>query len=296
MAGPAEGRPLDDPVTVVLHAQLRRLVGAIERSDPAVRTGRRHAIHDMRVALRRLRSTLATNRRFLDPAVVTQLTPELRWVGSSLAEARDAQVQAARLPDLLADHPDFGSGRDVVSRELDRRYETAHASAVGALSSDRFHQLLVALEALRASPTWTAAAHQSVGDALALQPAHEFARLSPLVRSARQSSDPAVRGERLHDVRKAAKRARYAAKPLVPYFGVPVKEIVRRAKWIQLVLGEHQDTVAARALLEQLRGSLRAGGLGVDVVDALQASESRRAETLEVQFFERWLALSRAIP
>ena len=57
---------------------------------------------------------------------------------------------------------------------------------------------------------------------------------------------------RLHEVRKAAKRARYAAEAAEPVLGPRARRMARRAEALQELLGEHQDSVTARSLLRQL--------------------------------------------
>ena len=54
-------------------------------------------VHQARVASRRLRSDLRTFRATLDPEWVEPLREELRWLGTILGEARDADVLLARL-------------------------------------------------------------------------------------------------------------------------------------------------------------------------------------------------------
>ena len=62
----------------------------MRRLDPAVRLDADDAVHKMRVAVRRLRSTLATYRRLLDRDVTEPLRDELKWLGGVLGAVRDA--------------------------------------------------------------------------------------------------------------------------------------------------------------------------------------------------------------
>ena len=109
----------------------------------------------------------------------------------------------------------------------------------------------------------------------------------PLVDAARSSTVEAVRADLLHDVRKAAKRARYAAEPLVALGSASAQLTVQNAKRIQTVLGEHQDTVAARVLLSELLDD----GLGNESTEVLviaHAQEVANATAFEAEFFELW--------
>ena len=56
-----------------------------------------HAVHQARVATRRLRSDLKTFGPFLDPVWLRHTTAELKWLGNRLGQVRDADVLAQRL-------------------------------------------------------------------------------------------------------------------------------------------------------------------------------------------------------
>ena len=55
-----------------------------------------------------------------------------------------------------------------------------------------------------------------------------------------------------HEVRKSAKRLRYAAESARPVFRSRAKRLACRAEALQELLGEHQDTVVARGVLREL--------------------------------------------
>jgi CHAD domain-containing protein len=52
----------------------------------------------------------------------------------------------------------------------------------------------------------------------------------------------------LHEARKAAKRARYAADAAEPVVGQRARRFAKRMKAVQSVLGDHQDAVTARTV------------------------------------------------
>ena len=73
----------------------------------------------------------------------------------------------------------------------------------------------------------------------------------------------AVQDERLHDARKAAKRARYVSEALVPVFGKKAKRMGKAAERVQGVLGDHQDRVlTCRVLAEAGEQAALAGEAG----------------------------------
>jgi CHAD domain-containing protein len=70
-------------------------------------------------------------------------------------------------------------------------------------------------------------------------------------RALRTPAGPA-RDVALHEARKAAKRARYAAEVARPASGKRARQFAKQMKAIQSVLGDHQDTVNARAVAREL--------------------------------------------
>ena len=88
-------------------------------------------------------------------------------------------------------------------------------------------------------------AKQPVRDVLPKRVRHDWKRLKSRVDALADEPDAALRSARLHEVRKAAKRARYAAEPLVGVYGKDAKRFVKAMKRIQSLLGEQHDTVAA---------------------------------------------------
>ena len=88
-----------DPSTAggVLVAHLRDQVDQLDLHDVGVRCGQPDAVHQMRVATRRLRSALATFRPLLAGPRWEQVRTELKRLGVALGHARDAEVMQARL-------------------------------------------------------------------------------------------------------------------------------------------------------------------------------------------------------
>jgi CHAD domain-containing protein len=70
-------------------------------------------------------------------------------------------------------------------------------------------------------------------------------------RAGRRRPGPA-RDTALHEARKAAKRARYAAEAVRPVYGKPARRLVKRLKAVQSTLGDHHDAVVARAAAREI--------------------------------------------
>src|SRR5215212_11895250 len=111
MTGPA------DTAGEVIGRGLTALVARIHELDPQVRRRDPDAVHQLRVATRRLRSLLTTWRSLLEVDSAEPLRVELRWLTQALAGARDAEVMHARLDRMLheegSDLVRIGTGQQI---------------------------------------------------------------------------------------------------------------------------------------------------------------------------------------
>lgn len=270
--------------------QLACLLG----EDLRLRGGDPAGVHQMRVAARRLRSALATYADLLEPGVADGLREELSWLGGALAGARDAQVLEERLRDLVAQQPPdqvVGGVPELLTAAATAHRRRGRSTAADALGSERYFRLLDGLDALVAAPPYSAAAGQPAQDLLRFL-AKDLTRVRRRHRDVGRSTTPHDRDLALHEVRKAAKRLRYAAETAQPVFGKRAGRLARRAEAIQSVLGEHQDSVVCRDRLREV--ALGAGPDGEDafVLGRLHALEQARADELEGEYDEAIRRLS----
>jgi CHAD domain-containing protein len=148
----------------------------------------------------------------------------LRWLADALGEARDAEVMHERLRELLrAEPPELVLGPVVarIDSAMTRRRRKARARLGEALDSERYLLLLDALDELAADPPFLPAARHAARPALAHLLRRTWRRIDrSMTRAQRGAQDPGG-DELLHQVRKDAKRMRYAAEAVQPVFGRP---------------------------------------------------------------------------
>lgn len=277
----------------VLLDHLREHVGRLKAQDPLVRADGHDAVHQMRVASRRLRSALATFRPMLDREVTDPIRGELQWLGTALGDARDAEVTRDHLRGLVeAQPPELVLGPVVarITTSMDARYRAAHDEALVDLDSPRYFALLDTLDRLVCEPPFTAAARGKADDVLLPLVAKTYTRIRKLVDAAEAETDPHLHDELLHEVRKAAKRARYAGESLVPSYGRPAKAWASKMEGIQESLGEHQDTVVVREKLLALAEEAAAAGENTFTYGRLHGLEEKRAADTEDLFEHAWAA------
>jgi CHAD domain-containing protein len=243
---PREPEPDDTDPGQILNRYLRQQRDAITKNDPGVRRGDPDAVHDMRVAARRLRSTLRTFRPVLDAARTEPLRGELQWLGGVLGAVRDGDVMARRLDNALAAEPPelvLGPVAARIRGRLAKSTAEAREKLIAALDSQRYVEILDALDEI-------------AEDGSAARPTDKRlqVRARKALRRADRRMDAALRADRdrnekLHAARKAYKRARYAAEVLAPLAGNPARRLAKRLSALQDVLGAHQDSIVTGDLL-----------------------------------------------
>lgn len=237
-------------------AYLGRHVDRLVAFDPAVRAGGPHAaeeaVHQMRVSTRRLRSCLATYAPLYRPDGVEAVRGELAWIGGQLGGLRDVQVIRMHLlaaVDELTPEDVHGPIRDRLDAMLSQTAIAAHHSLLEALDTERYFRLLGVLDDFVKSPPLTSLAFRQAGVVVPRRVRSEWNRVTARHRDAVRADDPAQRDTALHALRRAAKRARYAAEVAVPVCGDPAERFAGRMSEIQTSLGDHQDTVIVRRTL-----------------------------------------------
>jgi CHAD domain-containing protein len=234
-------------------AQLRTMKPFAATEDPV------EAIHQLRVASRRIRAFVDLFAPFVDLELARSLNKPLRRITHAVRDLRDTDVQVARLHTKLATTSDDAQRealRYLLDRARKRRRKLAR-KAQRKLSRQDFDALApplremldaVALRARAPSMTYTVMA------ALAFRPVVEAARAAvphPV------STDDAPQW---HRFRLAVKRLRYAAELLEPELGASYTEMLGRVKKLQEALGNHQDSVIFEQTVLERYSKLDDGG------------------------------------
>jgi CHAD domain-containing protein len=120
----------------------------------------------------------------------------------------------------------------------------------------------------------------------------EYDRLAARMDRALALPEGEERDRAMHDARKAAKRARYAAEVARPALGKAAKRFGKRMKAVQSVLGDHQDSVVAREALRELAVRAHAAGETTFVWGLLHGREEARAAAREAELPGLWTKAS----
>jgi CHAD domain-containing protein len=235
----------DDP----LHRAMAEQIGELLVWDRAVRAEADDAVHQMRVSARKIRSLLQASPESFGLAGDAPVVDELRELGNVLGVARDAEVLADRYRGALDDlPPDLVRGpiRERLVAGAEQRYRSGLRHALAAMRLPRYIRLLDALDAVVAESPPADRAPAAVAKA--------GKKVRKAAKAARHAGGAADRDDAIHRIRKRAKRLRYTAD------ATGAKKVSKRAKKLQSLLGDHQDSVVSREHLIQQAEAAHAAG------------------------------------
>lgn len=205
------------------------------------------ALHQARVAMRRLRSALTLFRPAVADQEFSRLRNRLRWFTDKLGEARNLDV-------LLEARPAEGAAPDpAVRKRLRRSRKEAYLQVQAALADPRLPQLILALVAWSETGRWRESG-------LAREPVRRFAgeRLERSWKRVRKQGRQLrlLTPDARHALRIEIKRLRYAAE----FFAglttkarrAQQKKFIGAAQELQELLGHLNDLETRRQLAPQL--------------------------------------------
>jgi len=242
---PNGAQPSGDPLQRAIAEQVRELLVW----DRAVRADAYDSIHQMRVTTRKLRSLLRDYQDSFGLPEEGWVLDELRELAAILGTARDAEVLAERYErdlDRLAPELVRGQVRERLVGGAQRRYQTGLRRSLVAMRSQRYFRLLDSLDTIAAQAPGAASTEEqaSVTIDTAYQKVRKAANAAAQV-DREQPDDHHHRDESIHRIRKRAKRLRYTAA------ATGADKVSERAKAVQSLLGDHQDSVVSREHLRQ---------------------------------------------
>ena len=255
-------------------------------------------VHQMRVAVRRIRSAIAGFKQLLPAADRRRISSELGWLVDILGRARNFDVFATEL--LLPARAELAheAGIDDLAAALDRERTAAYARAERAILSQRHAAGMLRLSHWFEARGWRDG--QAPQSALLTSPIGDLApRL--LDRRWRQLQKRSKRFGRLtapqrHKLRIAAKKLRYTMELLGSLFDQDdLQRFMKRLKRLQDDLGYANDVSVARDILLELCSGARRGPLARAGARLLEWHEKAIAKA-ERKLRKRLNQLTRTVP
>jgi triphosphatase len=254
----AEPVILDPDMTVEAALQKigRSCLAQLLRNEPAVLSAQPEGVHQMRVAVRRLRSAISALKKFLPQEKVRWVTEELRWLGGMPGPARNLDVFAAELvPAARTGLPDEPGWVDLAAA-LDRLRVAAYDHIGEAILSQRYTVSMLRLLRWFEASGWRRHSASDEPDAVT-SPISEIApgvldRRRRKVRQCGKGFGSLAPRER-HKLRIAVKKLRYTVELFGGLFdNDELERFVTRLKRLQSDLGYANDVRVAHEFVIEL--------------------------------------------
>jgi len=251
-------------------------------------------VHDERVAVRRLRSSLRVFGAII--VRIETLAAELKWLSDLLGAVRDHEVlrdELAQAVQTTAQELVLGPVQAHVDRYLAKPAAEAQESLRTAMDDERYLNLLDTLDILLADPPYRDVARRRATDVLPPLVAKVYRKSHQAAMSATRMSPGPDRDDALHLVRRRVKRLRYGAEAVEPVIGKPARRLARHSRDVQTLLGDHHDLVVLRPVLRELGARAhraRANGFTFGLWYGRTEEEARR---MADAFPGRWQRLAR---
>ncbi|GIQ77505.1 inorganic triphosphatase [Bradyrhizobium sp. RD5-C2] len=244
---------VDDVIALLVgscwHHLLKNHAVAEQGSDP-------EGVHQMRVALRRLRTICALFRRDIPAPAFLAINSEAKWLMRQLGKARDWDVFAGTtITRLVSAVPDIDL--DGLRKAVEQRQKSSYGTLQSVLADPRCSRFLLSLGHLVERRSWR---NEIDSEALAVlsQPMPVLAD-QILERLHRKTLKRGARFRRLdinaqHNLRINLKKLRYAAEFFLPLYAshAPAKRYVKRLAGLQNSLGRVCDIGSTRVLLHTI--------------------------------------------
>jgi triphosphatase len=251
----------------IARACLRQLVA----NQPATLGGDAEGLHQMRVALRRLRAAISLFADMLLDPQTDEMKTQFKWISQELGPARELDVFIKRVVRPVTDGKPNGPGAAVLAKDFQQRREEAFARADAAIQSTRFRDLVLDTAGWIEAGGWTRST-DDLTRSLREQPiaaaaADELRRRWKKILKAGAQLDE-LDPQRRHKMRIQAKKLRYASEFFSGAF--PGKKAMRRRKGFVAGLEKLQDA------LGDLNDIAVHEGLSERIVDAQDATGKQR--------------------
>jgi CHAD domain-containing protein len=282
--------------------------GRLKRLEGAAVAGDEEAVHDMRVAIRRLRAALRIGRPHLRRKALRRLRRGLRGAAQVLGGVRDLDVMLANAGAYCSRGGAAAERLDGWTAALEAERVEARGALQGLLAGKRYTRLLGDLDAFLGDPARYAGAGGGPTDGAGARPDPAGPpRVRDVLPAALWGQFAAVRAyeaveapsvRTLHALRIEIKRYRYLLEFFQGVLGtVSVRPLLEAAVRAQDHLGRlHDADVASQRLRAYLAGSIDPGAAETAAARAYLASLESDLEDLVRTFPPLWEGVAGIAP
>ncbi len=251
--GPELSPGIHDRFVDAAYRVLRRHFQRMLWHEPGARVGMNpEAVHDMRVACRRMQAALRVFQNALPARRANGLRRDLKWLRRVLGEVRNLDVYLVHLAERSIEmQPDLREALDLYVADLRTERAKARESMLQTLATRKYGRLLERMHTmLDTGPPRRPTAMDATKPA-AIAAREEIISLHDKVLKDGRKLNADSPNEAFHKLRIKCKRLRYACEFFQEMYGKPIRKFISRLKKLQDILGENQDAVVAREQLQE---------------------------------------------
>ncbi len=283
---------LHDPMAEAGRKLLATQLARMKRHEAGSRTGEDiESVHQMRVAIRRMRSLFLLIGAAYKPKTVDKYSRDLRRIARALGRIRDLDVL---IDDLEAFRPSLPAGDqaalDQVIDRLDSR-RSEHRERLNALFDSKFYARF-----LRQFARLCKKPGRGAKPLPKLEEPHQLRHVLPILlheRLARvRAYDtvlPAADDAILHALRVEFKQLRYALEFFQPLLGRTTNSFLREAKEMQEILGRINDIAV---FSDYMSGLKKLSPEQAAVVRGYLADRDQALAALRLRFDKQWASFN----
>lgn len=277
----------DDPMSEAGRKTFRFHYRRMIYNEPGTRLGEDiEALHDMRVATRRMRAAFRVFGDHFHPKAVAPYLKGLKRTGRALGAVRDLDVFREEIQAYLRTLPEPERGNlDDLLAALEEQREAARQRMIAFLDEDRYRRFVerfgefVVTEGMGSLPVTPDGGDPRPYRVRHVAPMAIYERLATVRAYDEWVSIPDPPLQRLHALRIACKRLRYTLEFFREVLGPDTKTLIKEVVDMQDHLGALQDAVVAGGIL---RDFLEWGTWGHDAADQpLSEPKARSAPGVE---------------
>ncbi len=224
-----------------LEALWRKRLDAVARAWPRMRRGSVEALHQARVASRRIREALPIVAAEVDRATLRKLGRQVRGVTRLLGPVRQLDVQIGVLTEVERSTPSLRAAIDLVRRRLVADREAQRERMIGRADAIDLKRLMRRLARIGADGDSSSGRRAQGAAAWRNVLVARTARRGERLRHAINSAGSLYVPDRLHEVRIAAKKLRYVLEAAEEAGIRRVKALIGPLKDVQETLGRLHD-------------------------------------------------------
>ncbi|WNY23596.1 hypothetical protein MmiHf6_09050 [Methanimicrococcus hongohii] len=224
----------------------------VEKAEPGVLLERDiEDVHDMRVALRKMRSANLIFKDFLEPNRLAEMEADIKKTLSGLGELRDLDVILEKTDEWLKKENARREKMSVFYDFVSSDRKKAHVEVVDYLTSEEYADFITGLKKTFDDNTYLGIPNiNKKGDVAPIRicdvlPAVLYEKAADITAYHEWMDGPYIYVDKLHRLRIAAKNFRYTLDFFKDCLGDAAGHLIKEFKELQDILGDFHDAVVA---------------------------------------------------